>query len=183
MIKRLLIVLSLAFLINSKADSQIYYTKNGSISFFSKSVLEDIDADNNQVISVLNIETGIVQFSLFNNAFHFQKAKMEEDFNDNYIESNKYPKSTFNGTVTNIKDVNFNKDGSYPVIVNGDLTIHGVTKRITTQSTITINNGNVSATSSFKVLVKDYKINIPAIVSQKIAESIEVKVNCNYQKK
>ena len=80
---------------------------------FQKACLENIDADNNQVISVLNIETGVIQFSLFNNAFHFPKAKMEEDFNDNYIESDKYPRSTFNGTVTNIKDVNFNKDGSY----------------------------------------------------------------------
>ncbi|MGH2649144.1 MAG: YceI family protein [Ginsengibacter sp.] len=183
MIKRLIPLLLLAFAVNNKVNSQIYYTKNGSISFFSKNVLEDINADNNQVISVLNIETGVIQFSLLNNAFHFQKAKMEEDFNDNYIESDKYPRSTFNGTLTNIRDVNFDRDGSYPVIVNGDLTVHGVTKKITTRSTITINKGNISATASFQVLVKDYKINIPAIVSQKIAENIEVKVACNYQKK
>ena len=75
---------------------------------------------------------------------------MEEDFNDNYIESDKYPRSTFNGTITDIKDVNLNKDGSYPVIVTGDLTIHGVTKKITAPSTITISNGNISATASFQ---------------------------------
>ncbi|MGH2564952.1 MAG: YceI family protein, partial [Ginsengibacter sp.] len=103
MIKRLIPLLLLAFAVNNKVNSQIYYTKNGSISFFSKNVLEDINADNNQVISVLNIETGVIQFSLLNNAFHFQKAKMEEDFNDNYIESDKYPRSTFNGTLTNIR--------------------------------------------------------------------------------
>jgi polyisoprenoid-binding protein YceI len=135
------------------------------------------------VISVLNTETGALQFSLLNNAFHFPKAKMEDDFNEDYMESDKYPRSTFKGKIMNLNEVNFNKDGSYPVNVNGDLTIHGVTKNISTTGTITIKNGNVSATSSFKVLVRDYKIQIPSIVSNKIGESIEVKVACNYQKK
>ena len=170
-------------LMNSHADAQVYYTKNGSVSFFSKTSLENIDAENNQVISVLNGETGMLQFTLLNNAFHFPKAKMEADFNEDYMESDKYPRSTFKGTITNVSDVNFNKDGSYAVKVNGNLTIHGVTKNISAPGTIVIKNGNVSATSSFKVLVRDYKIKIPSIVSNKIAESIEVKVSCNYQKK
>ncbi|MGN6532294.1 MAG: YceI family protein [Ginsengibacter sp.] len=180
--KLILLVMLIAFT-SIKADAQVYYTKNGNISFFSKTVLENIDAENNQVISVLNAETGALQFSLLNNAFHFPKAKMEADFNENYMESDKYPKSTFKGTITNLNDVNFNKDGSYPVKVNGDLTVHGVTKNISTPGTITITNGNVSAVCSFKVMVADYKIQIPSIVSNKIGESIEVKVDCNYQKK
>jgi polyisoprenoid-binding protein YceI len=108
---------------------------------------------------------------------------MESDFNEDYIESDKYPRSTFKGTITNLSDVNFNKDGTYAVNVNGELTIHGVTKNISSPGTITIKNGNVSSTSSFKVLVRDYRINVPSIVSNKIAESIEVNVACNYQKK
>ncbi len=180
--KMILLIIGFAFL-NIKADAQIYYTKNGNISFFSKTVLENIDAENNQVISVLNTETGALQFSLLNNAFHFPKAKMEADFNEDYMEIDKYPRSTFKGMITNLSDVNFNKDGSYPVKVNGDLTIHGVTKNISAPGTIVIKNGNVSATSTFKVLVSDYKIKIPSIVSNKIGESIEVKVACNYQKK
>jgi hypothetical protein len=170
-------------LMNSHADAQVYYTKNGSVSFFSKTALENIDAENNQVISVLNMGTGALQFSLLNNTFHFPKAKMEADFNEDYIESDKYPRSTFKGTITNLSDVNFAKDGSYAVKINGDLTIHGVSKHISVPGTIVIKNGNVSATSSFKVLVRDYKIKIPSIVSNKIAESIEVNVSCNYQKK
>jgi Uncharacterized conserved protein len=108
---------------------------------------------------------------------------MEEDFNQNYIESDKYPRSSFNGAVTNVQDINVNKDGKYAVTVKGDLTIHGITKNIVTPATITIDNGNISAAASFHVLVKDYKINIPTIVSEKIAENIEVKVTCSYQKK
>lgn len=180
--KMILLLMLLAFQ-NINADGQVYYTKNGNVSFFSKTVLENIDAENNQVISVLNTETGALQFSLLNNAFHFPKAKMESDFNEDYMESDKYPRSSFKGTITNLSDVNFNKDGSYPVKVNGDLTVHGVTKNISAPGTIVIKDGNVSATSSFKVLVSDYKIKIPSIVSNKIGESIEVKVACDYQKK
>jgi len=169
--------------INLTAKSQVYYTKNGNISFFSKSVIQDIEAENNQVISVLNTQTGELQFSLLSNAFHFPKAKMEEDFNENYIESNKYPRSTFKGKITNLNEVQFSKDGSYKANVTGNLTIHGVTKNITTPATISVKNGNVSGTATFHILVKDYKIEIPSIVSNKVAENIEIKVNCNYQKK
>jgi hypothetical protein len=181
--KKIILLLMLFAFMNINTDGQIYYTKNGNLSFFSKTSLENIDAENNQVISVLNMGTGAIQFSLLNNAFHFPKAKMEADFNEDYIESDKYPRSTFKGTITNLSDVNFNKDGNYSVNVNGDLTVHGVTKNISAPGTIVIKNGNVSATSSFKVLVRDYNIKIPSIVSNKIAESIEVKVSCNYQKK
>ena len=180
---KMILLLILLSYTNVKADAQVYYTKNGNVSFFSKTVLENIDAENNQVISVLNVETGALQFSLLNNAFHFPKAKMEADFNEDYMESDKYPRSAFKGTITNLSDVNFNKDGSYPVKVNGDLTVHGVTKNISSPGTIVIKDGNVSATSSFKVLVSDYQIKIPSIVSNKIGESIEVKVACNFQKK
>jgi hypothetical protein len=181
--KKIILLFTLFASINTTVDAQVYYTKNGNISFFSKTILENIDAQNDQVISVLNAGTGALQFSLLNNAFHFPKAKMEADFNETYMESDQYPRSVFKGTIANISTVNFNKDGSYPVNVNGDLTIHGVTKNISTPATITIKNGDVSAACSFKVSVADYKIKIPSIVSNKVAESIEIKVACNYQKK
>jgi len=181
--KRLFFLLALIFFIQLNAQSQVYYTKNGNISFFSKSVLQNIEADNNQVISVLNTQSGSIQFSLLNNAFQFEKAKMQEDFNENYIESNQYPRSTFKGTITNISGVNFQKDGSYNVSVNGDLAIHGVTKSIAIPATIIVKNGNISAKANFNIPVKDFKIDIPTIVSKKIAENIQIKVDCDYQKK
>jgi len=108
---------------------------------------------------------------------------MQEDFNENYIESNKYPKSTFKGKITDISKINSLKDGSYIVNVDGDLMIHGVTKNITTPATIIIKDGTISATSTFNILLKDYNIGIPTIVNNKIAEKIKITVNCNYQKK
>jgi hypothetical protein len=182
-IKKIVTLLVILTFINSTTNAQVYYTKNGKLSFFSKTSLEDISADNNQVISILNIETGAVQFSLLNNAFHFPKAKMEDDFNENYIESNKYPKSTFKGTITDISNVNGAKDGTYNVNVKGELMIHGVTKNVQEPATITVKDGKISATSSFKVLVKDYNIKVPSIVINKISENIEITINCNYEKK
>ena len=182
--KRIIVLLTIILAgISNTSFAQVYYTKNGRISFFSKASLENISADNNQVISVLNIETGALEFSVLNNAFHFPKAKMEEDFNENYIESNKYPKSTFKGNITDISNISSLKDGSYQVNVNGDLMIHGVSKNITTPAAITIKDGKISAASSFKILVKDYNIKIPTIVTNKIAENIEITVSCNYEKK
>ena len=178
-----IVLFCLFFLFLQKAESQLYYTKNGNVTFFSKSVLQDIEADNNQVISVLNIQNGGLQFSLLNNAFHFPKAKMEDDFNENYIESDKYPRSSFKGIIMNISSVDFSKDGTYPVTVKGDLTIHGVTKTITTKGSLIISKRIISANSSFMILVKDYGIKIPTIVSDKVAEAIKVKISCTYQKK
>jgi predicted ATP-dependent Lon-type protease len=182
--KKIIILLTiLAIGINSNTFAQAYYTKNGSISFFSKTSLENITADNNQVISVLNIETGVLQFSVLNNAFQFPRAKMQDDFNDNYIESNKYSRSTFKGNVTEISSIMSLKDVSYKVNVKCELMIHGISKNIMLPATITIKDGKISATASFKVLIKDYNIKIPSIVTNKIAESIEIAVSCNYEKK
>ena len=108
---------------------------------------------------------------------------MQEDFNENYIESDKYPKSTFKGNITDMSNITALKDGSYKVNVSGDLMIHGVSKNIIAPATITIKDGKISATSSFNILIKDYNIKIPMIVTNKIAENIQMTVSCNYEKK
>jgi YceI-like domain len=163
--------------------AQVHFTKNGKISFFSSTALEDIKADNNQVISVINPATGEIQFSLLNNAFHFKKALMEEHFNADYIESTKFPKSVFKGTIANVGSVNFSADGTYNITVSGNLSIHGVTKTITVPGTITIKAGKIAATSKFKIKPKDYNINVPSAVKDNISESIELTINCQYEKK
>ena len=183
MIKKILFISVLLTLMLSRTNGQVYYTKNGSASFFSKASLQDIEANNNQVVSVLDIKTGSIQFSILNNAFHFPKAKMEEDFNEDYMESAKYPRSTFKGTVKDIDRVMLGRDGSYAVTVNGTIMIHGVSKNITTPATIIIKNGRLSALATFNVMLQEFKIHIPTIVVDKIAEKIQVKINCNYEKK
>jgi polyisoprenoid-binding protein YceI len=176
----LVIILAAAYY---NCSAQAYFTKNGRISFFSSTPMEDIKADNNQVISVMNTATGDIQFSLLNNAFHFKKALMEEHFNADYIESAKFPKSTFKGTISNVSSVNFNSDGTYQVTVSGSLTIHGVTKTISVPGTITVSGGKISAVSKFNIRPKDYNISIPAAVRNNIAESVEVTISCQYEKK
>ncbi len=169
--------------IKSNSIGQVYFTKNGRISFFSKAPIENISADNNQVISLLNTQTGLLQFSVLNNAFHFPKAMMEQHFNSDYMESYKYPASTFKGGVRDISTVDFTKDGSYQVDVTGVLSVHGISKNITAPGIITVKDEKLYGASTFKISLKDYDIQIPAIVKNNISETIEITVNCNYEKK
>lgn len=180
--KKYLLLISFAFSTFCLTAQKIY-TKNGNISFFSKASLENISADNNQVTSILNQQTGEMQFSVLIKSFHFKKALMEEHFNENYMESDKYPKAIFKGQVSDISKVNFSKDGSYPVTVSGDLTMHGITNKVAVPGTISIKSGAVSAISSFKIKLADYKISVPKIVKDNIAETIDISVNCNYTQK
>ncbi|MEN9571460.1 MAG: hypothetical protein RL172_2691 [Bacteroidota bacterium] len=163
--------------------AQKFFTKNGSISFFSATGMENIKADNNQVVSVLNAQTGDLQFSLNIKAFHFKKALMEEHFNENYLESDKYPKATFKGSIADISKVIFTKDGQYPVTVSGDLTMHGVTKKISTAAQIQVKAAKISGLAVFKIALADFNIAIPKVVESNISKTIEVTVNCLYDQK
>src|SRR6186997_2075554 len=98
--KKIIFCLLVSITANVTAYSQKYFTKNGLISFFSKAQLENIKADNNQVLSTIDVATGSIQFSVLINGFHFPKATMEEHFNEDYMESGKYPKATFKGKIT-----------------------------------------------------------------------------------
>lgn len=173
----------ISILAGTHAAAQKIYTKNGSISFFSKSPLEDITARNNEVMSVINQQTGEMQFSVLIKSFRFKKRLMEEHFNENYMESDKYPKAIFKGIIGDISKVNFNADGSYPVTVNGDLTLHGITNKITTKGIIVVKNGIANAQSTFNITLADYKINIPAVVKNNISTMIAVTVGCLYTQK
>lgn len=161
----------------------LYMTRNGQVSFFSKTPVENIDAINNEATSILNIKTGEVAFAVLVKSFRFQKALMEEHFNENYMESDKFPKATFSGKVVNIENIDLTKNGVYPVQISGDLTIHGVTQNILAPGTLTIDNNQLSGTSTFMVVPEKYNIKIPALVADKIAREIEIKVNCLYQPK
>ncbi len=172
-----------ATFISAKCFAQEYFTKNGRVSFFSKASLENISADNNQVISLLNMQTGDLRFHVPVNAFHFPKALMEQHFNTDYLESDKYPAATFKGKITGLNNVEIAKDGSYFVSVNGIMDMHGVSKNVTTNATIIVKEGKLSATSVFKIMLKDYNIKIPSIVVNNISEQIEISVSCQYEKK
>lgn len=154
-----------------------YFTKAGIASFYSSTSVEDIEATNKSVTSIMDIKTGAIEFSMAIRSFEFEKAKMEEHFNENYLESDKYPKSTFKGNITDISSVDFKKDGEYKVAVEGKLTIHNVTKEVKEKATITVKGGKISAKCDFKVKLKDYKIEDPTMIGKKIAEEISIKIN------
>ena len=108
---------------------------------------------------------------------------MEEHFNDDdYMASGKFPKAGFKGKIANISSINFSKDGTYNVLASGNLTIRDVTKPVASQGTITVKNGVVTAASDFKIQRKDYNIIGQSFVQGKIAEEIEINVNCQYDK-
>ena len=172
-ITSILFLLSIVLTVNA----QKYMTKNGFIGFFSHTPMEDIKGDNNQAAGVLDISTGELVFQALIKSFHFDRALMEEHFNENYMESDKFPKSSFKGKITNISSVNFSKNGIYDVTVEGDLVIHDVTNKITASGTIEVIAGGINANSKFKIVPEEYKINIPGVVRDKIAKDLEVTVS------
>ena len=162
--------------------AKVYVTHTGHIWFFSKTNMENIEAHNYQVGANLNAATGDMAYSVLIKSFEFKKALMQEHFNENYMESNTYPKSTFKGKVADISKVNFDKNGTYKVNVSGDLTMHGVTNKVSANGTITVKGDSVYAKSNFPVKLKDYKIEIPSVVKDKIAETLEIHVDVAYKK-
>jgi len=175
-----LTLLSILLVVVTAANAQKYMTKNGFIGFFSHTPMEDIKGDNNQVAAVLDITSGEMVFQALIKSFHFDQALMEEHFNENYMESDKFPKSSFKGKITNLSDVNFSKNGIYDVIIDGDLTIHDATNKISTKGKIEVKNGELIATSKFNISPEDYKINIPGVVRDKINKNMEVTVSMKY---
>lgn len=168
------------FILTLPAFSQKrYFTKSGQINF-SAGTGEDIDGINKATTSVFDAATGQIEFAVLVKGFEFKRALMQEHFNENYMESDKYPKSIFKGKIINIEKVNFQKDGSYPVTVKGVLEMHGVKKEIETTGTFKVTGEAVHSDASFPVLLADYKIAIPSLVKDKIAETVTLKVNCNY---
>lgn len=159
----------------------LYFTRTGNISFFSQEVIENIEAHNKQVSSFLNINTGELVFSAPMKAFEFKKSLMQEHFNENYIESDKYPKSSFKGRIDNIETMNLQQDGIYTVKVKGLLTIHGVTQTVDTDGTLEVKEGKLSAKSVFYIKPEDYAIEIPLLVRDHIAKNIQVSIHINYQ--
>lgn len=162
----------------SPAFAQKYMTRTGKVTFFSSTPVENIEAINNDAATVIDSKSGDVMFQVPIKSFRFEKQLMEEHFNENYMETTKFPKSEFRGKISNISDVNFTKDGTYNVKASGKLTMHGVTKDVAASGTVTVSKGAATVSSKFKVRPADYGIKIPTVVASKIAENIEVTVNC-----
>jgi polyisoprenoid-binding protein YceI len=153
-----------------------YATRDGNITFTSDTPVEKIHGENSKVTCVFDATTGTIEFAALMRAFEFEKALMQEHFNENYVESSKFPKATFKGTLSGLPD-GASKPGTYPVTAKGDLTIHGVTKAIEEKASIVVNeDGTMKADCSFTVKPEDYDIEIPSVVRKNIAETVQVVV-------
>lgn len=157
--------------------TQKYIAQNSEITFFSDAPMEDIKAVNQDASSLFNSSTGELAYSVPIRGFQFKKSLMQQHFNEKYLESDKYPKSTFNGKVTGYS---MNKSGKQNVTASGDLTIHGVTKDISVDGTMEISNENIQMNAVFMVKVAEYDIKIPKIVFYNIAEEVEVTIDFKY---
>jgi hypothetical protein len=178
------IILSIAFIaLSNAAFAQKFFTKSGKIRFNSETPIEKIEANNSSATSVIDGATGNLEFAVLIKGFLFDKALMQEHFNENYMESTKFPKATFKGKIDNFATVNLAKDGAYKVKISGNLTMHGVTKAISSDGTVQVKGGAIThANSSFSVTCEDYEIIIPALVKEKIAKKIQIGVDADYQK-
>lgn len=158
-----------------------YIDRAGKASFFSSAPLEDIEAHSEQAVSILDVQSGEIVASVLMRSFNFRKALMEEHFNETYIESHKYPKATFKGKVANLAEFNPKVDGDYTFDIDGEITLHGQTKPLHAKADVTVAGGKIQATAVFPLKVADFKIKIPGLVVNNIAEEVKVTVSFNYQ--
>ncbi|SHE44375.1 YceI family protein [Pedobacter caeni] len=157
---------------------QILICNNAKVSFFSSTIMEDIEGKSATGGAVIDTKSGNLIFKVKNTSFQFKKKLMQEHFNENYMESDKYPLSEFKGT---IKDpVNMAADGTYKVTVEGNLNIHGISKAYSTQADLLISKGTLNATAVFKVKIAEHDIKIPKLVFKNIAEYVEVRIQATF---
>lgn len=166
----LLIVLSTA--------AQKYSLEKSFVSFYSHATIEDITAENTKSVSIFNSSTGDIAFSIPIKEFEFAKSLMKEHFNEKYMDSEKYPKATFQGKVIGFDS---KATGVQNSKATGKLTIHGETKEVELPGTIEVQGSNLVMKSKFIVKLEDYKIAIPQLMWQNIAEQVEVTVEFTYK--
>jgi polyisoprenoid-binding protein YceI len=156
-----------------------FISKNAYISFYSSTPLENILGESNEAVTILNAETGEIGFQALMTTFKFKRALMQEHFNENYMESAKFPKAKFSGKIEGFNKTMLTAPAT-EVKVSGVLSVHGVDKNITVPAKLGIENGKLIGTCKFKVTPEDYGIVIPSLVRDKIGKEFEITVNATY---
>lgn len=162
-------------------DNKLVSTKS-QITFFSSTPAEDIQAHNTTSVSTINKETGEVIFSVPMQGFEFEKSLMQKHFNnDKFLDTKAHPKAKLKARITNIKEVDFSKDGTYSAMVEGELTIKGISKAIKEKGTITVKGNVVKVNSSFNITLADYGVTFTkGKPSKNIAKDVKVTVDAEY---
>ncbi len=179
--KKIILIASFTALLGTSAMSQkVYQTKTGQISFDATGTCaEAIKGTNNQVDSKFVDKTGQIVFSVLIKGFKFANGLMEDHFNENYMESSKFPKADFKGFITNISAVNFAKDGTYDATAKGTLTIDGKSKEITVPGTITIEKGKPTIKATLNIPLKEFIHG--SYIGTQISDNAKTTVVCKYE--
>ena len=172
-----LVLLTSGIFLN-QAQAQVKNATSGQISFFSSTPVEDIKAESKNVKAAINTQTKKVVFVVPNTSFDFENKLMQEHFNEKYMESEKYKLSNFSGEIQ--ETIDWTKDGEYIITAKGKLNIHGVEQERTIPGKLIIKDGKITLVTNFKVKVADHKIEIPKLVTEKIAQEIDVKVEAAF---
>lgn len=176
--KKLSILFAFAAL-SFSANAQKYLTREGYIKFFGSTPMENIEAVTSQTNSVIDAASNAIVFQVLLNSFTFEKALMQEHFNENYVESEKFPKAIFKGSI--LEKVDFNKPGNYKVTLKGVMSLHGVDKPIEVPASLIVEKIGIKLSSEFAMVPEDYNIAIPSAVRDKIAKKMDVTLKCSYQ--
>jgi len=179
--KQMLLILLVAFFSFASFGQDVYFTKTGKVVFDSSTPLETIHAENKQVTSFLKTTNGELNFAGLIKSFKFKNALMEEHFNENYIESTKFPKVVFKGQILNWDAIDLAQEEVQNIDIEGELSLHGETKKLTTTGTLLPQNGKISGNCKFVVSAEDFGIEIPAVVRDKIAKEVNVSVEVVYE--
>jgi polyisoprenoid-binding protein YceI len=177
-LQKIKIVLRISFgvlflVMTLSVSAQRYVVDKSVITFFSEAAIENIAATNSKGSCIFDIRSNAIAFSVPINQFQFEKKLMQEHFNEKYMESDKYPTATFSGVVDGFQRSN----ATNKVVAKGKLNIHGVTKNVTIPGTIEISDQGLILKTKFMVKLDDYKVKIPRLLWQNIAEEVEVSVN------
>ena len=178
--KKTIFILFSVFFLNTSYAQDKYLTTIGYMDFFSHSPLEDIKAVNHQVLSIIDFDTNEIVIHVLIKSFFFEKSLMQEHFNENYMESDKYPKAKFKGKI-----IGFNRKNKNPqkVAIAGEINIHGISKKIRISSIIKQKNGKIYLKGYFYVLVKDFDVKIPGTKRNNIARSIKISFDIKHKKR
>jgi len=155
-----------------------YMTKAGHLSFFSSSIMEDIEARNDKIAAVFDLSGGQIAFAVPIREFQFKRTLMQEHFNENYMESDKFPRATFTGQILNAPQVLKQlAAGTQNVEVEGNMTIHGVTRKVVVSGTLQLRDSQLVIFAYFNIAPADYSIDVPLLVREHIAKSVSVRLN------
>jgi polyisoprenoid-binding protein YceI len=178
--KKLLFIAIATATATAPVFAQKYLSKAAQVSFFSKTPMENIEAHNRQGTTVVDFEKKEMVFTVLMKSFEFEKALMQEHFNEKYVESAKYPKGTFKGKFKPERAIDPTVDGTYPVTVEGTMEIKGQTRPIKAEGVFIVKDGKLRGTSEFFIVLADYGIKIPGAVKDNIAEKVHVTVEADY---